>query len=55
MYKLFSSVLLLTLCISVIAQKKTTAPVKEEPKDAFNTGLLNGLQFILVAPAITPV
>lgn len=47
---------LLLLCSSLIslAQKKTTsAPVKEEPKDVFNTALLNGLKFRSVGPAIT--
>jgi hypothetical protein len=51
--KLFSSCVLLIACLTLSAQKKTTPPLKEEPKDLLNTGLLNGLQFRSVGPAIT--
>lgn len=51
--RLVISVLLLALSISVFAQKKTTVPVKEEPKDVLTSSLFNGLQFRSVGPAIT--
>ena len=41
------------LSLSLTAQKKPAATAKEEPKDVFNSALLNGLQFRSVGPAIT--
>ena len=51
--KIFSTSLLIVSAFTLQAQKKTTAPAKEEPKDILNSGLLGGLQFRSVGPAIT--
>ena len=51
--KLISSLLLFICSTSLFAQKKTTVPVKEEPKDVLTSSLFNGLQFRSVGPAIT--
>ena len=51
--KFLSTGLLIVSAFTLQAQKKTTTPVKEEPKDILSTSLLNGLQFRSVGPAIT--
>jgi photosystem II stability/assembly factor-like uncharacterized protein len=53
MNKLAFLLLTLFVSLSIIAQKKPVAPAKQEPKDAFNPALFNGLQFRSVGPAIT--
>ncbi|HTH32434.1 MAG TPA: hypothetical protein VL946_13885, partial [Lacibacter sp.] len=50
--KFFGTCLLIVSVFTLSAQKKTT-PAKEETKGIFNTGLLSGLQFRSVGPAIT--
>jgi photosystem II stability/assembly factor-like uncharacterized protein len=51
--KFFGTCLLIVSVFTLSAQKKTTTAAKEEPKDILNSGLLGGLQFRSVGPAIT--
>jgi photosystem II stability/assembly factor-like uncharacterized protein len=53
MNKLAFLIITCITALSLTAQKKTAPPAKEEPKDVFNSVLLNGLQFRSVGPAIT--